>query len=240
MPRFSVIVPAHNEEDYLAGCLASIDDAAIVAEGDVEVIVVANRCTDATPWLAESLGAVVVEDESRNISAVRNAGARAASGEVLVTLDADSRMSPCAFVEVDRKLATGRYIGGGAAFTPERSSPGIATTLALVKLCMLVTRLGGAMYWCHRDDFHAIGGFDESLPMAEDVDFARRLRRHGKLTGRRFTNLTLAPVVTSCRKFDRFGDWHMLTLVKNPAELRASMRGTDTSFADRYFYDFNG
>ena len=240
MPRFSVVVPAHNEEDWITGCLGSIEDAAIVAEGDVEVVVVANRCTDSTAWLAESLGAVVVEDESRNISAVRNAGVRASSGDVVVTLDADSLMSPCAFVEIDRKLDSGRYVGGGAAFVPERTSPGIATTIAIVKVCMLVTRLGGAMYWCRREDFDAVGGFDESLPMAEDVDFARRLRRHGAATGRRFTNLSLAPVVTSCRKFDRFGDWHMLTMVKNAPELRASMRGTDTAFADRYFYDFNG
>lgn len=35
------------------------------------------------------------------------------------------------------------------------------------------------------------------------------------------------------------GDWHKLTLVKDAADLRASMRGVDTTFADRYFFDFN-
>src|SRR5687768_1783681 len=212
MPRFSVVVPAHNEERYLSGCLDSIDDAALVAQGDVEVVVVANRCTDRTADVAHARGAVVVDDPSRCIGAIRNAGVRAATGDVVVTLDADSRMSPCAFVEIERKLSSGLYVGGGAAFEPERTSAGIAVTIGLLKLCMLITGLGGAMYWCLRRDYEAIGGFDESLPMAEDLDFARRLRRHGKLTGRRFINLHLAPVITSTRKFDRFGDWHMLKL----------------------------
>jgi glycosyltransferase involved in cell wall biosynthesis len=240
MPRFSVVVPAHNEERYLDDCLDSIEDAAIVAPGDVEVVVVANRCTDATAEIALTRGAVVVEDASRSISAVRNVGARVASGDVIVTLDADCRMSPCAFVEIERKLSTGCFVGGGAAFVPERTSAGIAVTLAVVKLGMLVTGLGGAMYWCARQDYEAVGGFDESLQMAEDLDFARRLRAHGRLTGRRFTNLRLAPVTVSCRKFDRFGDWHMFGLVLDAPSVRASLRGSDRAFVDRYFYDFNG
>jgi glycosyltransferase involved in cell wall biosynthesis len=240
MPRYSVVVPAHNEEELIARCLDSIDDAALVAQGDVEVVVVANRCTDATEEIADARGARVVVDFSRTIGAVRNAGAEVATGDIVVTLDADSRMSPCAFVEVERKLATGRIVGGGAKFVPERTSPGIATTMAAVKLCMLVTGLGGAMFWCARRDFEAVGGFDPSLQMAEDLDFARRLRAHGRLTGRRFTNLHLAPVLISTRKFDRFGDWHMLGLVREASAVRASMRGDDRVFVDRYFYDFNG
>ena len=240
MARFSVVVPAHNEERYLRACLDSIEDAALVAPGDVEVVVVANRCVDRTADIARDRGALVVEDGSRSIGAVRNTGVAASTGEVVLTLDADSRMSPSAFVEVERKLGTGRYVGGGAWFVPERSSPGIVATMIAVKAGLLLSGLGGAMYWCARDDFDAVGGFDAELPIAEDLDFARRLKKHGRRSGRRFTNLYLAPVITSCRKFDRFGDWHMFGLVREMSDVRATMRGTDTAFADRYFYDFNG
>ena len=59
------------------------------------------------------------------------------------------------------------------------------------------------MYWCRRDDFDAIGGFDERVDTIDDLDFARRLRDHGLRTGRKFVNLRQAPVTTSCRRVHR-------------------------------------
>jgi len=74
---------------------------------------------------------------------------------------------------------------------------------------------------------------------AEDLDSARRLRAHGRRTDRRFTMLRTAPIVSSCRKFDRFGDWHMFRMALQAREIRAVMKGTDTAWVDRYFFDFN-
>jgi glycosyltransferase involved in cell wall biosynthesis len=236
---FSVVVPAHNEELLLPDALKAIAVAANAVDGDVEVIVVANRCTDATAALARAAGATVVEDESRNISAVRNAGADRASGEVLVTIDADCRMSPRTFGEIERLLRSGRFVGGGTKVRPERRSAGIRATYALMEVAVFLTRLGGGQFWCRRSDFEAVGGFDESLLLAEDLDFARRLRAHGKRTGRGFTTMRAAPIVASCRKFDRFGDWHMFGMALQAREIRAVMKGTDTAWVDRYFFDFN-
>lgn len=238
-PRISVIVPAHDEQRFLPACLDAIHTAADELGRQVETVVVANRCTDATAAIALAAGAVVVEDESRTIAAVRNAGAARCTGDIVVTIDADSRMSPRALVEIDRHLATGIYVGGGSTFVPERRSMGIDVTMAFVRLSMLVSGLGGAMYWCHRSDFEAIEGFNESLTMAEDLDFARRLREHGRHTGRRFVNLRDVPVITSCRKFDHFGDWHVFGLLRRMGEVRASLSGDDRTFVDRYFYDFS-
>lgn len=238
-PRISVVVPAHDEQRYLPACLDSIARAARSIHCDVEVVVVANRCSDATAAIAESHGARVVDDQSRTIAAVRNAGAAVARGEIFVTIDADSVMAPNALGEIERHLATGSVVGGGSSFVPERRSIGIDATVALVRFGMLVSGLGGAMYWCRRADFEAVGGFNEALLMAEDVDFARRLREHGRHTGRRFVILRRCPVVTSCRKYDRFGDWHAFGLLRHPAEVRAALRGKDRTFADRYFYDFS-
>ena len=237
--RFSVVVPAHNEELLLPRGLAAIAAAAERTPGEVEVIVVANRCTDATVTLAGDTGAVVVESDARNISAVRNAGAAVATGDVVVTIDADCVMSPATFREIERALATGRYVGGATKVRPERMSPGIRATIAVVEITMFVTRLGGGMFWCPRADFDAIGGFDENLLVAEDLDFARRLRAHGRRTRRRFIVLRTAPIVSSCRKFDRFGDWHMFGMALQAREIRAVLKGTDTAWVDRYFFDFN-
>ncbi len=237
--RFSVVVPAHNEEALLPRGLAAIAAAAQHVDGGVEVIVVANRCTDRTAAIARDAGAVVVESEARNIAAVRNAGAAAGTGEVVVTVDADCVMAPLALSEMDRLLRSGDVVGGGVLVRPERRSAGIAATYAFVSVLTFVTRLGGGMFWCGRTDFETIGGFDEDVLIGEDLEFARRLRTHGKQTGRRFTTLRSTPLIASCRKFDRFGDWHMFRMGLQLRQIRAVLRGTDTAWVDHYFFDFN-
>ena len=154
--RYSVVVPAHNEEMLLPDGLRAIAIAAERIESDVEVIVVANRCTDATAALARDAGAIVVEDESRNISTVRNVGAAAATGDALVTIDADCVMSPMTLREIERLLATDRLVGGGTRVVPERRSTGILATYALMEGAVFLTRLGGGCFWCLRSDFEAI------------------------------------------------------------------------------------
>jgi glycosyltransferase involved in cell wall biosynthesis len=164
--RFSVVIPAHNEARLLAKTLAAIHAAARDVEGPVEIIVVANRCTDATAAIARAADAIVVEDDSRNIAAVRNAGAAAATGDALLTIDADCLMSPLTFREIERLLRTERFVGGGTKVLPERWSAGIRATYVAVSVALFVTRLSGGLFWCRRSDFDAVGGFDESLLLA--------------------------------------------------------------------------
>lgn len=242
-PRFSVVVPAHNEEALLGRGLAAIDWAVRRSAASGEVIVVANRCTDRTVDIARPAGAVVVLDEHRNIAATRNVGVAASSGEIVVTIDADTVMHPDALIEVDRLASAGRFVGGGSRFVMERRSLGLALSKAVVQLGTLASRTGGVVYWCARDDFDAIGGFDETKLMGEDLDFAARLRRHGRSTRRRFRNIRWSPSTVSVRKFDQYGDWHVFAelgrMIRDPRRAKAMADGTDTSFVDEYFYDFN-
>jgi hypothetical protein len=108
-----------------------------------------------------------------------------------------------------------------------------------MEVITFVMGVSGGMFWCARTDYEAIGGFDERVLIGEDLDFARRLRAHGRRSGRRFTKLRTAPVVASTRKFDRLGDWHMFMMASQLGEIRAAMHGTDTTWADHYFFDFN-
>ena len=235
----SVVIPAHNEEPLLRRCVVSVEQAAARAATSVDLTVVANRCTDGTANLAESLGARVVTSEARNLASVRNAGIDAGTGEIVVTVDADGIIHPDTFREVTRRIDSGSYVGGGVRVVPERWSAGIAVTYALMEAITAVTRVAGGLYWARRDDVEAVGGFDESVLVGEDVAFARRLRARGRATGRRFTSLRSTPLTASCRKFDAYGDWHMLTMARDlPAVLR-SRSGRDTEWVDRYFFDFN-
>jgi glycosyltransferase involved in cell wall biosynthesis len=232
--RFSIVIPARNESAWIGACLDAVRDASRPFAGDVETIVVLNRCSDDTGAVASAHGARTVEDDSRNLAKIRNTGARHASGDILVTVDADSVMSPNMLEEADRAMRSGKYIGGGVPIRPERMSLGILLSGLLI-LCALPLGISAGLFWCYRRDFKAIGGFDESLVIAEDVDFAKRLKSYGRQRGKRFGTLWRTRITTSCRKFDRFGDWFLL---KRPGLLLRAVRGQDRGLADRLFYDF--
>ena len=115
--RMTVIIPAFNEEAYLAATLDSIHDAAeMVRAGtdvDVETIVVDNNSRDATAAVARAKGAAVVREPVQSISRARNAGARHATGEVLIFIDADV-VVPCALLQVIcTAMGDPKCVGGG-------------------------------------------------------------------------------------------------------------------------------
>lgn len=199
MARFSVVVSALDAQADLARSLRAVTRAAQAIRTQAEIVVVVLDCDAAHARFAASSGASVIEVGRSNLAVARNAGAQATSGQILVNIDADRVMSPVAFAEIERLLATGCFVGGGAVQRPERHGLSIDVAMALTKLTTYLNGLGGGMYWCRRDDFDAIGGFDERVDTVDDFDFARRLRAHGLRTGRRFVNLRQAPVTTSCR-----------------------------------------
>jgi glycosyltransferase involved in cell wall biosynthesis len=232
--RFSILIPARNEQDFLPRCLDSIKVAAIPFPDPVEIIVALNRCTDQTEEIALNHGAKVVREDGRNLARIRNAAAKVATGEIIVTIDADSRMTDNMLTEINRLLRTGRFIGGGVTIRPERWSPGILVTVLLLAILLLWRRVSGGLFWCLRKDFEAIGGFNENLVSLEDLDFAKRLKAHGKRQGKRFTTITKAHIITSCRKWDMFGDWYLLL---SPRLVRRLLRGQSQGDADHFYYD---
>ncbi len=235
----SIVIPAHNEEYYLGGCLEAAAVAAKAVSVGVEMVVVLNRCTDGSERIAREHGAKVIINESRCIAAVRNRGVAASSGDVIVTCDADSRLHPRMLPAVLGELERGA-VGGGVNLHYNRRSPGIRATEVYFRLIMGATGISCRAFWTTRRAFDAIGGFDERLLIAEDVDLAFRLRKYGKAQGLRYVTLWDTPLSTSARKFDQFGDWSLFSMpIVDGVRIWRSLKGHDTEFADEYFHDFN-
>ena len=153
---------------------------------------------------------------------------------MLVTIDADSMMSPGTLAAIDRELASGTTVGGGTDIRPDRQSAGIRVTLLLFRILLLIYPISAGLFWCRREDFEAIGGFNEDLPSGEDLDFARRLKAYGKRVRRPFSTLRGAHIVTSCRKLDMFGEWFV---VRNPRLIWQILKGKSQRAADLFYYD---
>src|SRR5882672_7396973 len=118
----SFIVPAHNEELWIGKCLASIRTTMQKIAEPYEVIVVDDASTDATPRIAEKMGARILRVEHRKISAVRNAGARAGCGEIFFFVDADTQVNERAVAAALGVLRAGAA-GGGCLFELDGSVP---------------------------------------------------------------------------------------------------------------------
>src|SRR6185436_8487054 len=111
----SIVVPAFNEARGLPATLASIQraTAALDARGwRHELIVCDNNSTDRTAEIARARGARVVFEPVNQISRARNAGAAHASGDWLVFIDADSRVSATLLRDMFFQMQNGCLAGG--------------------------------------------------------------------------------------------------------------------------------
>lgn len=239
-PVFSVVIPAYNEVALLPRLLDSLDVARARYRGGadaVEIVVGNNGSTDATGEIARARGCVVVEVMTRAIAAARNGAARAARGEVLCFVDADSIVHEATFDEIERVMEAGRCVVGATGVRMERMSIGIAVMWALLVPMTRLLAVDTGVVFCRREDFEAIGGYREELLAGEDVDLLLRLKRLGRRRGQKFVRTDAARTITSARKFDRHGDWHFLwQTALMPLRLlrgRAGLR----SFIQSYWYD---
>lgn len=231
--KISVIIPAHNEEEYLPDGLAAVAAAARICPCEVETVVVLNRCTDRTEQIAREAGAIIAHEEAKNLSLIRNAGVAASTGDIIVTVDADSTLHPQFLRIVVEKLKK-NIVGGGVFVLPERWSLGIMASGLMLFPYIAKYRVSVAAFWTKRKYLDAIGGFNPDFVTVEDIDFGVRLKRYGKSIGKKWGTIWTAPLVTSCRKFDQFGDWHVF---KDKNFIKRAFEGDDREIADLYWYD---
>jgi glycosyltransferase involved in cell wall biosynthesis len=213
--RFSVIIPAFNEEMLLPRLLDSIEAArANFSHGEVEVIVADNSSTDRTAEIAKSKGCRVVTVKKRRIAAARNGGAKNAKGEVFCFIDADSALHPETFEKIDQAMSSDqRFVVGATGVYLERKSPALMLMYCLMLPFCWLTKMDTGVVFCRREDFEAVGGYNENLFLAEDVAFLHALKKRGGQKGQKFIRLSGVKALGSTRKFDEHGDWHYFSLL---------------------------
>lgn len=237
-PRLSLIIPARNEAAYLPALLDSVAVARARYERGadaLEVIVADNASTDATPRLARDHGCRVVMEPERCIAVVRNAGARAASGEFLAFVDADTRIHRDTFDAIDRCMSSPLIVAGSTGVTLDRWSAGRAVTYGLMASLARLTRIDTGVVFCRRRDFLTAGGYDESVRFTEDVRLMLALRRLGRGRGQRLARLRSVKAIASTRKFDEHGEWHYFGIMARAVRQIVRPAGSD-DFVDRYWY----
>ena len=175
--NISVIVPTLNEAALIQPFLRYLRHGA----ANAEIIVADGGSNDGTPELAMALCDRVVHAK-RGRAAQMNAGARVARGDILWFLHADAEVPPDSLNEIRRIMRNQEVCGGffrirlPAAPVVYRLTDGFAHYAGL----LLRMRCGDHGIFCRRTAFVDVGGFPD-VPLMEDVEFFRRLRRCGRL-----------------------------------------------------------
>lgn len=218
--RVSVIIPAINEATHIAEAVASA-----IGAGADEILVVDGGSIDDT--ITRAAGAKVLTGRAGR-AAQQNAGAAAATGDVLVFLHADSRLASGSIEQV-RQACTDDRIKWGA-FRQRIDASGLLYRVVEYGNGLRV-RWRGLAYgdqgiWVRRDEFQRIGGFAD-VPLLEDLLLSRMLLHIGHPA------LLVGPLTTSARRWQKHGV--VRQTLRNWSILAAHARGaTPAQLAERY------
>ena len=176
--QLSIIIPVFNEAPLIRPFLSNLRERTRGAE----IIVVDGASTDGTEGLAEGFCDQVIRSSERSRAKQMNAGADAAGGDILWFLHADAEVPLESLNEIGRMMTDPKVCGGffrirlPAAPAVYRLTDGFAHYAGL----LLRMRCGDHGMFCRRSAFIDAGGFPD-LPLMEDVEFFRRLRRYGRI-----------------------------------------------------------
>jgi rSAM/selenodomain-associated transferase 2 len=196
MPALSIIIPTLNEADNLARLLPGVTAACPQAE----FIVVDGGSTDGTLDALRLLPAVRAIEAPRGRARQMNAGARLAAGEVLLFLHADTSLPLGAQTAIlaaldDPGVAGGRF---DVRFDNPRASLRMVARLMNLRSRLSGIATGDQAIFVRRDVFERMGGYAD-IPLMEDIEFTRRLKREGRQACLRLH------VTTAARKWEREG-----------------------------------
>ncbi|RMF93594.1 MAG: glycosyltransferase [Nitrospinota bacterium] len=202
--QLSIIIPTLNEETSLETTLKTLSHSPAA-----EVIVVDGGSTDQTLAIARQRGSRVLS-APRGRASQMNAGARAAHGDVLLFLHADTLLPPHFHREIEQALSHPQVIGGrfDVRFDPidphtlkEWVQEGLLHLVAfLMNLRSRWTHIatGDQAIFIRRRCFFQLGGYPE-LPLFEDIELSKRMKRAGEIACLR------SKVTTSARRWRKQG-----------------------------------
>ena len=203
-PSLSIVIPVWRELRNLEFLL--VDLGAAFAQD--EIIVVDGASDDGSRDVVRRFPRITLLDSPRGRACQMNAGARTARGDVLLFLHADTKLPPGARAAILDALADARVVAG--RFDVQFDNPGRAFRM-IAALMNLRSRLSGIStgdqaIFVRRTVFETLGGYAE-IPLMEDIELTRRLKRAGRLAALRLR------VTTAARKWEQEGAARTIVLM---------------------------
>lgn len=192
--KLSFVIPAFNEAAYIGDCLESIFKQK--ENYNIEIIVVDNACTDNTIKVALLYKDVIIVTEPRKgLTFARQAGFKAATGDIIANVDADSRLTPGWIKKVFEEFNNNQdlvVLSGPFSYYELTKTKYITVKFFYMLAYLLylfntyILKVGGMVqggnFIVRKTALESIGGFDTSIKFyGEDTDIARRMHNIGKV-----------------------------------------------------------
>jgi rSAM/selenodomain-associated transferase 2 len=222
--NISVIIPVLNEEKNIAATLEGL-----IALAPQEIIVVDGGSTDRTAEICQQFG-IKVMASARGRARQMNSGAKAASGDILLFLHADTTLPNSAFDDIRLALGDSRYVGGRFDVELAGEYWMLKVIGAMINYRSRLSRVstGDQAIFVRHVVFQQIGGYPD-IPLMEDVAFCRMLRRTGEIA------CLKSRVMTSARRWEMDGVWR--TILRMWALKLLYLAGVSPNRLKQYYAD---
>lgn len=220
--KISVIIPTLNEESHIEKTLQSV----IKQAGDYELFIVDGGSTDNTIAIAKRYTSVI--DSKRGRAIQMNAGAKLCKGDILLFLHADTLLPDNAFREVRKRMQDDTVAGGSFYIAFDADNFILKGVSFITRFNFRLFHFGDQGIFVRRDVFQTLHGYKE-MPIMEDYDFYKRLRKQGKVI------LIRMPVISSARRFIKNGVIRQLLI--NKFVVLAYWAGVDIQTIKRFYDD---
>jgi len=198
LPAVSLIIPVLNEAENINKLLQHVRE--LDADGSAEFIVVDGDPEGSTiKEVKDEVARTAVSEKGR--ARQMNRGAALATGEILLFLHADTFLPSNAFALIQAAMNNQGFVGGAfeLGFDTPRRIFRITETYVFLRTRLTRVPFGDQAIFIRRDFFEKIGGYRE-LPVMEDVDMMKRIRKRGDRI-----RIIPAKVLTSARRWEREG-----------------------------------
>lgn len=213
-PAISVVIPANNEENTIEQTIDSVQRE--IYSGELEIIVACNNCTDKTEEKARAKDVRVEISEKAGMGYGKNLGGKVANGEIILFLDADTRLIPGSLAAIGRAALRHkeREIIGTMKALLDKPKIIEKITFFFVNIIQYLRRLptpSGAIF-ITKTLYDKIGGFDELIPQGTSSELSLKSINNGG----KWIFLWDAFAITSPRRFRKVGFFRQLfSWVKN-------------------------
>lgn len=195
----SIIIPTLNEEKYLPKLLESIKNQTFK---DYEIIVADFNSKDKTRKIAKKYRCKIVNGGKPSVA--RNNGAKIAKGDMLFFIDADCIVNKSFLHKALNEIKSRNLDAASCYAVPRSKKISDHVIFALFNFWIYITQFfypnAAFGIFCKKDLHRKIKGFNESISLSEDMDYAKRAARHGK-----FRILTNVKNYASVRRFEEEG-----------------------------------
>lgn len=183
--KVSVIIPVYNASEHIKTCLSSILKQ---TAKDFEVILVDDHSTDDTIQKVEKYPFKIIENEGERggPARARNYGAKNASGNILVFVDADIVLKPDSIEKITSLISEPGVDVISGIYTEDTPQSNFFSQLQnlilryrFLKQAGFITFTNSAFCAIKRDAFEAVGGYNEKMPYYEDIEIGHRLAKKG-------------------------------------------------------------